>query len=101
MWWEALGGASSGERLCDLLDRYGVEGLDLLVLPRKAEGAGLDLLLEEHPAACIVAAGSEEYREGLAGEAQVIPLRPHGDPPFGEGGCSSLPGGEVRVEREK
>lgn len=95
------GGASSGERLCDLLDRYGVEGLDLLVLPRKAEGAGLDLLLEEHPAACIVAAGSEEYREGLAGEAQVIPYGPMEIRLLGEGRLFLLPGGEVRVEREK
>lgn len=95
------GGASSGERLCDLLDRYGVEGLDLLVLPRKAEGTGLDLLLEEHPAACIVAAGSEEYREGLAGEAQVIPYGPMEIRLLGEGRLFLLPGGEVRVEREK
>ena len=93
------GGASSGERLSDLLDRYGVEGLDLLILPRKAEGPGLDLLLEEHPAACIVAAGSEEYREGLAGEAWVIPYGPMEICLLGEGKLTILPDGGLQLKK--
>ena len=48
-----------------------------------------------------MAAGSEEYREGLAGEAQVIPYGPMEIRLLGEGRLFLLPGGEVRVEREK
>ena len=44
---------------------------------------------------------SEEYREGLAGEAQVIPYGPMEIRLLGEGRLFLLPGGEVRVEREK
>lgn len=70
------GSLSSGERLCDLLDRHGVEGIDLLILPRKTEGAGLDRLQEEHPIACFVATGSNDYREGLSQYGMVLPYGP-------------------------